>query len=93
MLIYPYKPTAESPIITLENFPISDSLKSLFEYLRSCGFMIDIEGYHKELLGIFSNNVIKQLQKGEEGWEEFVPPTVADFIKNNCLFDYPCEVK
>ena len=93
MLIYPYKPTAESPIITLENFPISDSLKSLFEYLRSCGFMIDIEGYHKELLGIFSNNVIAQLKKGEEGWEEFVPPTVADFIKNNCLFDYPCEVK
>ena len=93
MLIYPYKPTAESDIITLQNFPISDSLKPLFDYLRSSGFMIDLEGYHKELLSIFSNDVIQQLKKGESGWEEYVPPLVADFIKANCLFDYPCEVK
>ena len=93
MLIYPYKPNAESDIITLKNFPISESLKPLFDYLKMSNFMIDIEGYHKELLGIFSNDVIQQLKKGESGWEQYVPPLVADFIKTNCLFDYPCEVK
>jgi hypothetical protein len=93
MFIYPYKPTAESDIITLQNFPISDSLKPLFDYLRSSGFMLDLDGYHKELLSIFSNDVIQQLKKGESGWEEYVPPLVADFIKVNCLFDYPCEVR
>jgi hypothetical protein len=55
--------------------------------------MLDLEGYHTELLNIFSNDVIQQLKSGQEGWEEFVPPLVADFIKANCLFDYPCEVK
>ena len=93
MFIYPYKPTVESDIITLQNFPISDSLKPLFDYLKSSGFMLDLDGYHKELLSIFSNDVIQQLKKGETGWEEYVPPLVADFIKANCLFDYPCEVK
>ena len=68
-------------------------LRHLFEFIKASGFMVDVEGYHKELLGIFSNNVIQQLKKGEAGWEEYVPPLVADFIKANCLFDYPCEVK
>ena len=93
MFIYPYKPTVDSDIITLQNFPISDALRHLFEFIKASGFMVDVEGYHKELLGIFSNNVIQQLKKGEAGWEEYVPPLVADFIKANCLFDYPCEVK
>jgi hypothetical protein len=93
MFVYPYKPTQDSDIITLQNFPISESLKSLFDFLRSSGFMLDLEGYHTELLNIFSNDVIQQLKSGQEGWEEFVPPLVADFIKANCLFDYPCEVK
>jgi hypothetical protein len=92
MFVYPYKPTAESEIITLQNFPISDSLRPLFEFLKASGFMLDLEGYHKELLSIFSNDVIEQLKKGESGWEQYVPALVADFIKANCLFDYPCEV-
>ena len=93
MFIYPYRPTTQSEIITLQNFPISNSLRPLFEYLKSSGFMIDLKGYHKELLDIFSNDVIQQLKKGQEGWEEYVPALVAEFIKANCLFDYPCEVK
>ena len=92
MFIYPYKPTKESDIITLNNFPVSESLRPLFEFLKMSGFMIDLDGYHKELLSIFSNDVIQQVKSGAAGWEEHVPPTVADFIKANCLFDYPCTV-
>ena len=93
MFIYPYQPTKADEIVTLANFQVSERLKPLFDYLRLNGFMIDVEGYHKEVLQIFSNNVIEQIKSGEDGWEQYVPPTVADYIKDNCLFDYPCEVK
>jgi hypothetical protein len=91
MFIYPYQPNHESGVITLQNFPIADSMRSLFEYLKASQFMIDMQGYDPELLGIFSNEVIQQIKKGEPGWEQYVPPTVADYIKAHCLFDYPCQ--
>ena len=93
MLIYPYQATADAEIVTLKNYPISDTLKPLFEFLKTSGFMIDIEGYNAGLLQIFSNNVIQQIKSGEEGWEQYVPDFVAEYIKARCLFDYPCEVK
>lgn len=93
MLIYPYQKTADSEIITLGNYPISDSLRPLFEFLKTSGFMIDIEGYDRSLLQIFSNNVMQQIKSGEDGWEQFVPDFVAEYIKVRCLFDYPCAVK
>jgi len=93
MLIYPYQATAEAELITLENYPISDTLKPLFEFLKASGFMINIEGYNPALLQIFSNNVIQMIKSGEEGWEQYVPDFVAEYIKARCLFDYPpCEV-
>jgi hypothetical protein len=29
---------------------------------------------------------------GEEGWEEHVPAEVVTFIKDRCLFGFPCVV-
>ncbi|MBS1619036.1 MAG: TonB-dependent receptor [Bacteroidetes bacterium] len=93
MLVYPYQPTADAPLITLENYPISESLTHLFAYLKACHFLIDVKGYDPALLQIFSNNVIQMIKSGEEGWEQYVPDFVAEYIKARCLFDYPCEVK
>lgn len=93
MLVYPYQPTADAPLITLENYPISASLTHLFAYLKACNFLIDVKGYDPSLLQIFSNNVIQMIKSGEDGWEQYVPDFVAEYIKARCLFDYPCEVK
>ena len=46
----------------------------------------------KDVLQILSTKVIQMVKAGEAGWEEMVPDTVADIIKEKCLFDYPCEV-
>jgi hypothetical protein len=32
------------------------------------------------------------IKSGEPGWEAMVPEKVAEIIKENCLFEYPCEV-
>jgi hypothetical protein len=61
-------------------------------HLKQNNFLVDLKGYDKEVLRIFSPTVIQMIKAGEPGWEEKVPDTVADIIKDKCLFDYPCEV-
>lgn len=92
MLVYPYQPEKNGPVITTNNLSVPENLKHLFMHLKSNGFLVDIEGYNKDVLQIFSPRVIQMIKSGEPGWEEMVPDTVAEIIKENCLFDYPCEV-
>jgi hypothetical protein len=92
MLVYPYQPEKNKLVITLENMPVPPSLKHLFAHLKENGFFTDLPGYNKEVLQIFSPKVIQMIKSGETGWEELVPDTVADIIKEKCLFEYPCEV-
>lgn len=93
MLVYPYQPAKDAPVITTLNLEVPDSLKHLFDHLKNNGFLVDLEGYDKNVLQIFSTQVIQMIKNGEQGWEGMVPDTVADIVKENCLFDYPCEVK
>jgi hypothetical protein len=92
MLMYPYKPNADKPVITSDNLHIPESLVPLFRYLKHSGFVVDLKNYDPNVLGIFSPKVITMIKQGESGWEEMVPDKVADIIKENCLFEYPCEV-
>jgi hypothetical protein len=92
MLVYPYQPEKDKPVVTTNNLKVSDSLKHLFDHLKQNKFLVDLDGYDKDVLHIFSPKVIQMIKSGEHGWEEMVPDTVADIIKENCLFEYPCEV-
>lgn len=92
MLMYPYQPSPDKEIITSKNLHLSESLMPLFHYLKHSGFVVDLEGYNPDVLGIFSPKVISMIKSGERGWEEMVPDKVAGIIKANCLFEYPCEV-
>jgi len=93
MLVYPFQPSPEQEIITTKNFKVSPNLNFLLSYLVQSGFIIDMDGYDKDLLQIFSNDVIQKIKSGQDGWEQYVPDIVAQFIKDNCLFDYPCAIK
>ncbi|MCW5908480.1 MAG: hypothetical protein KIS94_11520 [Chitinophagales bacterium] len=92
MLVYPYQPEKNSPLISTTNLRVPDNLFMLYKHLRHNGFLIDLKGYDKNVLQIFSPNVIHMIKHGKPGWEEMVPDTVADVIKAHCLFEYPCEV-
>ncbi|HLP52438.1 MAG TPA: hypothetical protein VK154_16230 [Chitinophagales bacterium] len=92
MLVYPYQPDKHRPVITTLNLDVPQNLIPLFQHLKMNEFLVDLEGYDESVLQIFSPKVIQMIKTGEAGWEEMVPDTVADIIKENCLFDYPCEV-
>ncbi len=92
MLMYPYQPNTDKPVITSNNLHIPETLRPLFMHLKQSGFIVDLQGYDQNVLGIFSPKVIGMIKQGESGWEQMVPDKVADIIKENCLFEYPCEV-
>jgi len=92
MLMYPYQPNPDKPVITSNNLHIPDALRPLFSHLKQSGFIVDLDGYDQKVLSIFSPKVIGMIKQGESGWEQMVPDKVADIIKENCLFEYPCEV-
>ncbi|MCX6199962.1 MAG: TonB-dependent receptor [Bacteroidetes bacterium] len=92
MLVYPYQPDKNRPVITTENLKVSESLIHLYTHLKANKFLVDLEGYDQTVLQIFSPKVIQMIKAGEPGWEDMVPDTVADIIKEKCLFEYPCEI-
>jgi hypothetical protein len=92
MLVYPYQPDKDKQVITTQNLHVPSTLQNLFEHLCRSGFLVDLEGYDENVLQIFSPRVIQMIKAGKPGWEKMVPDTVADIIKENCLFDYPCEI-
>ena len=95
MLVYPYQPERDKAVITTRTLQVPAGLRFLYQHLVSNGFLVDLTGYNKDVLQIFSPKVIEMIQTGKPGWEEMVPDTVAGIVKSKKLFDYlePVEAK
>lgn len=87
LYVYPTQ-TPEGEIISLENFPVPVHLRPLFEYLVQNGFVEDLRGYKRENLSVFSRDVLKMIQTGDDRWESMVPAQVAQMIRANKLYGY-----
>jgi hypothetical protein len=91
LYVYPSKKTDSDDLLTLENIEFTENLKPLFDYLKLNNKLEGIKGADTRLLHIISDHVLEKIKKGEEGWEKDVPRLVERAIKENCLFDYPCD--
>jgi hypothetical protein len=91
--LYVYPSYGKDNILhTCENFKLEPKLKSLLNYLIENKKIEDLKGADTSILHITSDQVISMIKAGTPGWEDMVPETVADIIKDKCLFDYPCSV-
>lgn len=91
MYAYPYQRYKNGEIITAENLKTSPLLELLHQHFLKNGFIEDLKDFNEDHLQIFSDEIIAQIKAGKDGWEDKVPPNVAELIKRNCLFNYPCE--
>ena len=91
--LYPYKPTESTELLNSKNLPIHPRTRGLYNYLQENGRVKDLE-FNKEILGIFSKDILKKIKACETGsWEHAVPNGVAQIIKERSLFGMNCEVK
>jgi len=82
----------EGGIYHCKTFRVPPHLEPLYQYLLANDKIEDITDYNEANLHIVTDRVLQMVKAGEDGWEAMVPEGVAQQIKDNCLFGYPCEV-
>lgn len=84
--VYPMLDENEK-VITSKNVRLNDeSLKPIYQYFKEEGQIIDIENFETQNLKIFSHKVLKKLQNNDDSWQNDVPETVDQIIKEKKLF-------
>jgi hypothetical protein len=73
-------------ITTLENMDIAPHQKHLLAHLIENGFIESIRNYDPAALGVYSGDVLQQIQSGDPAWEKSVPKPIAELIKSKRLF-------
>lgn len=89
--VYPALQEGSGELLTAQTLPIPEGVKFLYKHLLDNHQIVDVTGFNHDLLHIFSKEVLRMLQNGEEGWESMVPSQVAHLIKEKYLFGYPAE--
>lgn len=93
LYVYPTLQAGSDKLLTSQSFTPPPHLQKLFSYFQDNKQIADLKGAKAEYMHIISDNVLKMIQNGEQGWEEFVPRKVSDAIKKNHLFNLPYELQ
>ncbi len=93
LYVYPTLEQGTDNILTSKSFTPPSHLKQLFNFFQENEQIADLEGAKVENMHIISDNVLKMINEGEPGWEEFVPRKVSDAIKKTHMFDLPYELQ
>ena len=89
--IYPSYQEGSSDLMTVENIPVPEGFKFLYQHLLDNGQIVDIKKYDSTVLHIFTKEVMSLLKNGQPGWENKVPKKVEKLVKEKYLFGYPFE--
>ncbi|WP_299680284.1 TonB-dependent receptor [uncultured Tenacibaculum sp.] len=86
--LYPYKDKETNEYITSANLKVHPRIKELYKFFKINGRLVDIEEFDPEILSIFSREVLKMIQEGQDGWQELLPSGIAEMIEEKRLFGY-----
>lgn len=92
LYIYPACDDDTNEIKTIETMNLAPELTFLLLYLKENAYIENITDYNPEVVQIWSRKILKMIQDGAEGWENFVPSSVAKTVKKKCLFGAKCEL-
>lgn len=88
LYIYPLLDSQTGSLTTVDNLPIAAEIRKLYQHLVEKGCIEQLDAYDPQHLGTFSREVLRQIQAGEPGWVEHVPPAVAELIQLRGFFGY-----
>jgi hypothetical protein len=79
---------AGNVLITAKNVHVAEHLRNLYDHLLENHYIDCIVGFDRDVLGIFSQDVLGRLREQDPSWEQMVPASVAAAIKKRRLFGY-----
>ena len=88
LFVYPATATQGGELITPDNLQVPDNLRHLYAHLLDNGFIESIHEYDARYLHVMPGHLLSMIQHGEEGWEQLVPPSAAQRIRQEGLFGY-----
>ena len=81
LYIYPLKDRINGgSLTTTENLAIPEDLRQLYGYLIGRGCIEDLETFREDCLDIFSRDVLRKIEEGDDSWKSSVPESVAQVI-------------
>lgn len=81
-------PFATNVLINAKNLQVEPHLSNLYAHLMENHYIECIVGFDKNILNIFSRDVLHRIQQNDPSWETMVPVPVAAAIKKRGLFGY-----
>ena len=88
LYIYPLRDVNTHEMIMVENLPVAEELRYLYDYLVHNNYLVQLDNYNEQYLHIFSRDILKKIKNQDASWEEMVPPEVAKVIKQRGFFGY-----
>jgi hypothetical protein len=88
LYVYPAVNVEDGTQYDLDNIVLPENLHGLLQYMKDNDKMASIKEFDKDLLHIFSDDVLMKINAGASSWEDDVPEEVAKAIKFFELFGY-----
>ena len=89
LFIYPLLDSETGELATVENLELPRELRSLYQHFLDRGYIQQLHKFRREVLPIFSPDVLQRIQDDDPSWEEMVPTAVAEVIKRLKAFGVP----
>ena len=80
--------SADDALITAKNVQVANHLRHLYAHLLENHYLDTIVGFDRNILGIFSSDVLRRIKESDPTWEQMVPAQVGLAIKRRRLFGY-----
>jgi len=79
---------ASGVLINAKNVQVVDHLRNLYNHLLENHYIDMIVGFDRDILHIFSRDVLRRIKESDPTWEQMVPASVVAAIKKRGLFGY-----
>jgi hypothetical protein len=84
----PAAPSDPRALCTADELQVQPHLRHLYAHLLENHFIVGLTGFNPARLNIISREVLAKIQTNDPSWEQMVPASVAQKIKELGLFDY-----
>tara|TARA_A100000171_G_scaffold53136_1_gene77643 strand:- start:16757 stop:18217 length:1461 start_codon:yes stop_codon:yes gene_type:complete len=91
--LYPMRDPETGEYTNSENLKVHPRMKELYKFFKYNGKVVDIKDFNKDILNIFSREVLSMIENNEDGWEKMLPKGVSDIIKQKHLFSHQDSLK
>jgi hypothetical protein len=88
LYVYPLLDVQQQTLTGVDNYDAGERLRGIFQSLVARGSLRQLDNYTREYLGIFSQQALEKIRRGDPSWEAMVPEPVAAVIRERRILGY-----